>query len=240
MAHRPKGFPLLILGLSLVIAVWNEGFYAYRSYQLDKPANTFSGLLQASAPAADPLWGPVPTAAVLRRTEESRVGMHYARGSATPRKTSSWGQSRQTISLAQSLTLGTHAVDARTLAAVSHFEPVPPTQSLADQIAKAAPGHRVSIENDAFVLESTQPQDPDAEFIPAFRLRFEQIPLANYTLAGQLKNGVIIPVAATAGPAANVVEDARKIATASLWALRLFAAVGIFCGIHILSKSRSR
>ena len=240
MAHRPKGFPLLILGVSLFIAVWNEGFYAYRSYQLDKPATTFSGLLQAPAPAADPLWGPVPSAAVLRRTEESRIGMHYARGAASPRKTSSWGQPRQTISPAQSLTLGTHTVDARALAAVSHFEPVPPTQALADQIAKAAPGHRVSIEKDAFVLESTQPQDPDAEFIPAFRLRFEQIPLANYTIAGQLKNGVIIPVAATPGASENVVDDARKTATASHWALRFLAAVGAFCGIHILTKSRPR
>ena len=240
MAHRPNGFPLLILAIALILGVWNEGFYAYRSYQLDKPSDTFSGPLQAAAPATDPLFGPVPTAAILRRTEESRTGMQYARGAGEPRKVSTWGQSRRTISHAERLTLGPNTVDSPTLASISHFEPVPPTQALADQIAKAAPNHRVTIDNDAFLVESTQPQEPDSEFPPAFRLRFEQIPLAPYTLAGQLKNGTIIPVAATAGTSGNAVDDARKTATATHWVLRILAAIGVFFGLHILKKSRAR
>lgn len=166
--------------------------------------------------------------------------MQYARGAGAPRKESTWGQSRQTISHAERLTLGPNTVDGPTLASVSHFEPIAPTQALADQIAKATPNHRVTIDKDAFLVESTQPQEPDAEFPPAFRLRFEQIPLAPYTLAGQVKNGTIVPVAATAGTAGNAVDDARKTATANHWFLRLLAAVGVFFGLQILRKSRAR
>lgn len=240
MAKRSNLLPFVILAIAAVVALWNEAFYAYRSFQLDKPVDTLSGLLQAPAPAADPVFGPVPTAAVLRRTEESRTGMRYSRGSSSPEKVSTWGAPRQTVTHANGLTLGATPVDAAALTRVAHFEPVPPTEALAGQIAKAAPGHRVLRDKDSFIVESTSPTDPDAEFIPAFRLRFEQIPLANYTLAGQVRNGVLHPVAATAGATSDVVADARRTASASLWAMRLFAAAGVFFGLRMLSRPRPR
>lgn len=240
MTRRPKRAALLLFGISLILAVWNEAFYAYRSYQLDKPADTFSGPLHAAAPASDPLFGSAPTAAILRRTEESRIGMHYARGTTTPHKVSSWGQSRQTVSHADRLSLGSHSVDARTLATVAPFGPLTPTQPFADQIARAAPGHRVTIEGNYFLVESTLPQDPDAEFVPAFRLRFEQVPLASITLAGQVRNGILFPVAATNGSATDAVGQARKTASATHWFLRFLVAAGVFFGIRSLSKFRTR
>ena len=240
MAKRSNVLPFVILGIAVVVALWNEAFYAYRSFQLEKPADTISGTLQAAAPAADPLFGPVPTAAVLRRTEESRTGMRYSRGSSSPEKVSTWGEARQTVSHAKALALGATPVDAASLDHIARFEPVPVTEELAGQIANAAPGHRVIREKDAFIVESTKPQDPDSEFIPAFRLRFEQIPLAPYTLAGQVRNGVLYPVAATAGSSGDAVADARRTAGASLWAMRLFAAAGVFFGLRMLSKSRAR
>ena len=199
-----------------------------------------SGALTADSPVGDPQFGVIGNAACLRRREEVRAERKRSeRGSRSIIEV--WSPSpggRPESPRGLELRVGAFRVrwgDARQLGLRS--ESINGKDGPANGMV---PYYRAYLDGEWIVLESTCPLSAQDAFPPAFRVKFEQIPLGAATIVGKEDGQVIYPVAMQSGlrsPDA-VVQDAAQGARLSGWLMRIIGSCMAFAGLHLLSQSR--
>ncbi len=255
-----------IIAASLALLLWNEVSSALRANDLassgqpiptidpahpdpafDRQTVQLRGALQADSPAADPVLGPIPNAAFLRRSVEM-----YQWKTAGRRSTSrtgydlSWSNTHVNLEAPPEFTnpplplrSGSFSANGLRLGAFLIAEPpgelqaLPITPELLQQVAAAFPKSRPVVSNGWIQLDSP----PVAGTL---RFKFEYIPLGPHTVVAIQRGNSLHPLAAAPGTAdpERLRADAASSSNFLLWAVRAFGAGLLFLGIRLLAKSR--
>lgn len=233
----PRFLANLLAVLAVFLLAFNEARFVLRGNQIDGPTTLVQGELTADAPAADPLVGPFPGAAYLRRTVEM-----YQR-SESPRGANPHVWSRRVLESdhapvprmpldkatfhATGLRFGQYAVWEEP----GPYERVALTEELAARLAAAVPGARPVADGEWIRL--------DPRPVPgSLRVKYEVIPLGEYSLAGVADGSVLKPVAGARGrhSAEALLGRATTENRTTLWVLRMFGGGLLLAAI--LSRRR--
>lgn len=223
MSCVPRFLANALAVFAIVLLAFNEARFVLRGNQIDGPTTLVQGELTADAPAADPLVGPFPGAAYLRRTVEM-----YQRSEST-RGTDPHVWSRRVLESDQAPvprmpldTMTFHATGLRigqyvVWAEPGPYERVPLTDELAARLAAAVPGARPVADREWIRL--------DPRPVPgSLRVKYEVIPLGEYSIAGVADGSVLKPVAGARGrhSAEALLGRAATENQTTLWLLRFF------------------